>query len=100
MWIQVENILLAGPGFYKVCDFGSSTTPKTAPQSMQEIQLLEAELNKHTTLQYRAPEMCDVWSRKEIGLPAGRLHGTWFYDLIANISSTLDRHMGTWCVAL
>ncbi|KAK9900495.1 hypothetical protein P389DRAFT_165845 [Cystobasidium minutum MCA 4210] len=68
--LKVENILLAGPDFYKVCDFGSATTPKRAPQSMQEIQALEAELNKTTTLQYRAPEMCDVWSRKEVGLPA------------------------------
>lgn len=70
--LKVENILLAGPDFYKVCDFGSATTPKRAPQSMQEIQALEAELNKTTTLQYRAPEMCDVWSRKEVGLPAGK----------------------------
>ena len=35
-----------------------------------EIQALEADLNKTTTLQYRAPEMCDVWSRKGVGLPA------------------------------
>lgn len=72
--LKVENILLAGPDFYKVCDFGSSTTLKRPPQSMQEIQALEAELNKTTTLQYRAPEMCDVWSRKEVGLPAGELN--------------------------
>lgn len=31
---------------------------------MNEIQALEAEINKTTTLQYRAPELVDVWSRK------------------------------------
>jgi serine/threonine protein kinase len=69
--LKVENILLAGPGFYKLCDFGSTAVPKdAAAQTMHEIQELELELNKHTTLQYRAPEMCDVWSRKGVGLPA------------------------------
>jgi serine/threonine protein kinase len=71
--LKVENILLAGPEFYKLCDFGSASTPKRAPQTMQEIQALEADLNKNTTLQYRAPEMCDVWARKEVGLAAGEL---------------------------
>ena len=37
---------------------------------MPEIQALEMDLNKHTTLQYRAPEMCDAWARKPIGPPA------------------------------
>jgi AP2-associated kinase len=33
---------------------------------MQEIRALEADLNKHTTLQYRAPEMVDVYSKRPI----------------------------------
>lgn len=70
--LKVENILLSGPGQYKLCDFGSTAVPKPKPaQTMQEIQELEADLNKHTTIQYRAPEMCDVWSRKGVGLPSG-----------------------------
>ncbi|GAA98654.1 uncharacterized protein L969DRAFT_24528 [Mixia osmundae IAM 14324] len=65
--LKVENILLHSPNLYKICDFGSTTValPKP-PQTMAEIQAMEAELNKSTTMQYRAPEMCDVWSRKGI----------------------------------
>lgn len=71
--LKVENILLAGPNQYKLCDFGSTAVPKPKPaQTMQEIQDLEMDLNKHTTIQYRAPEMCDVWSRKGVGLPSGQ----------------------------
>src|SRR5260221_1370401 len=33
---------------------------------MQEIRALEADLNKPTTLQYRAPEMVDVYSKRPI----------------------------------
>lgn len=65
--LKVENILVAAPNLYKLCDFGSTTTPPAKPpQSTAEIQALEADLNKHTTLQYRAPEMVDVWSRKGV----------------------------------
>ncbi|KAH9816021.1 kinase-like domain-containing protein [Melampsora americana] len=65
--LKVENILVAAPNLYKLCDFGSTTTPPpNPPQSTAEIQALEADLNKHTTLQYRAPEMVDVWSRKGV----------------------------------
>lgn len=37
---------------------------------MQDIQALEEDLNRTTTLQYRSPEMLDVWARKHVGLPA------------------------------
>lgn len=33
---------------------------------MEEIKLLEADLNRSTTLQYRAPEMVDVYLRRPI----------------------------------
>jgi AP2-associated kinase len=33
---------------------------------MQEIRALEADLNRHTTLQYRAPEMVDVYSKRPV----------------------------------
>lgn len=71
--LQVENILLSptpsisAPAYptYKLCDFGSTTTPLTRiPTAVNEIQALEAEINSTTTLQYRAPELMDVWSRK------------------------------------
>jgi len=74
--LKVENILLAPPPrvspsvgpTYKLCDFGS-TTPilsRRAPKSLDEVKKLEADLNKHTTLQYRAPEMVDVYQRRII----------------------------------
>src|SRR5260221_14720608 len=58
--LKVENILQSSPTSFKLCDFGSATTISSSPSNMQEIRALEADLNKHTTLQYRAPEMVDV----------------------------------------
>ncbi|KAF8522851.1 hypothetical protein JB92DRAFT_1670305 [Gautieria morchelliformis] len=65
--LKVENILQSSLTRYKLCDFGSSThvLPRP-PSSMHEIRLLEADLNKHTTLQYRAPEMVDVHLRRPV----------------------------------
>lgn len=74
--LKVENILLAPPPkenpaagpTYKLCDFGSSTPilSRRAPRSLEEVKRLEADLNRHTTLQYRAPEMVDVYQRRVI----------------------------------
>lgn len=74
--LKVENILLSPPPpanprigpTYKLCDFGSSKALLTrrAPRSLEEVKRLEADLNKHTTLQYRAPEMVDVYQRRPI----------------------------------
>ena len=36
------------------------------PANTQELRLLETDLNRHTTLQYRAPEMIDVHLRRPI----------------------------------
>lgn len=65
--LKVENILQSSPTSYKLCDFGSATpvSPKP-PSSTAEIRALEADLNRHTTLQYRAPEMVDVYSRRPV----------------------------------
>lgn len=52
-------------GHYVLCDFGSATgkvlqgTSQTAPAVMEEIQ-------KYTTLSYRAPEMVDIYSGRPI----------------------------------
>ncbi|KAF5385004.1 hypothetical protein D9615_001210 [Tricholomella constricta] len=64
--LKVENILQSSPTSYKLCDFGSATIVSRPPASTQEIRALEAELNRHTTLQYRAPEMVDVYSRRPV----------------------------------
>ncbi|KAI0243793.1 Ark- serine/threonine protein kinase, partial [Massospora cicadina] len=51
----------------KLCDFGSSTTQQIAPGSVISVaraQVLEDELARCTTLQYRAPEMLDLFQRR------------------------------------
>ncbi|TBU62506.1 hypothetical protein BD310DRAFT_918547 [Dichomitus squalens] len=64
--LKVENILQASPTSYKLCDFGSATPVQKVPTNTQELRMLEADLNRHTTLQYRAPEMIDVHLRRPI----------------------------------
>ncbi|KAG8936358.1 hypothetical protein FRC02_002951 [Tulasnella sp. 418] len=65
--LKVENILQAGPMSFKLCDFGSSATAATRPPAnTAEIRALEHDLNRHTTLQYRAPEMVDPYLRRPI----------------------------------
>ncbi|KAF9417757.1 hypothetical protein BGZ94_009873 [Podila epigama] len=67
--IKVENILLSNND-YKLCDFGSASTNilrgDNIPRNVKDIQMLEEEINNHTTLQYRAPEMVDLYMRKGI----------------------------------
>ncbi|KAJ1026959.1 hypothetical protein NDA16_002252 [Ustilago loliicola] len=83
--LKVENILMApstDPGTipgsrstssnlkatFKLCDFGSAAPVLSwkPAKSMDEVKRVEADLNKHTTLQYRAPEMVDVYQRRVI----------------------------------
>ena len=53
---------------FKLCDFGSAAPviSRKPARSMEEVKRVEADLNKHTTLQYRAPEMVDVYQRRVI----------------------------------
>lgn len=83
--LKVENILMApstDPGTipgsrstssnlkatFKLCDFGSAAPvlSRKPAKSIDEVKRVEADLNKHTTLQYRAPEMVDVYQRRVI----------------------------------
>jgi AP2-associated kinase len=64
--LKVENILQSSATSYKLCDFGSTAAVARPPSSTQEIRMLEADLNRHTTLQYRAPEMVDAYLRRPI----------------------------------
>ncbi|KAI0830886.1 hypothetical protein BC628DRAFT_1531622 [Trametes gibbosa] len=64
--LKVENILQASATSYKLCDFGSATPVQKVPSNTQELRMLEEELNRYTTLQYRAPEMIDVHLRRPI----------------------------------
>lgn len=62
--IKIENVLrtTSNPPRFKLCDFGSCfpVLSRRAAKSTEEIQRCERELNQHTTMQYRAPEMIDL----------------------------------------
>ncbi|KAI8138197.1 kinase-like domain-containing protein [Fennellomyces sp. T-0311] len=66
--LKVENILILSQDHYKLCDFGSAALSKGSyvPTNLQEIQKIEDDIQRHTTLQYRAPEMIDIYQRKPI----------------------------------
>ena len=70
--LKVENILQAGERCFKLCDFGSAATVAVKPPSTTaEIRALEQDIMCHTTLQYRAPEMVDVYQRLPIDDKSG-----------------------------
>ncbi|KAI4210768.1 MAG: hypothetical protein LQ351_006444 [Letrouitia transgressa] len=67
--LKVENILITSSGSsrkYKLCDFGSAAPPRPAATSAAEGRLIEDDISKHTTLQYRSPEMIDVYRKHPI----------------------------------
>ncbi|KAK6534218.1 hypothetical protein TWF281_005551 [Arthrobotrys megalospora] len=65
--LKIENILITPePRTYKLCDFGSSAEPRPAGQNVGECRLIEEDIQKHTTLQYRSPEMIDVFRGQPI----------------------------------
>ncbi|KAL8688213.1 MAG: hypothetical protein Q9218_005819, partial [Villophora microphyllina] len=67
--LKVENILITTSGTsrrYKLCDFGSTAPPRPAATSAAEGRLIEEDVQKHTTLQYRSPEMIDVYRKHPI----------------------------------
>ncbi|KAJ2802000.1 Ark- serine/threonine protein kinase, partial [Coemansia guatemalensis] len=73
--LKVENILASsateaeGSELYKLCDFGSATTNIVAADSRLsrgEIVAMEDEIQRMTTLEYRAPEMIDLYLRRGI----------------------------------
>ena len=67
--LKVENVLITTSGnsrIYKLCDFGSSAQPRPAAKNAAEGRLIEDDIQRHTTLQYRSPEMIDVYRRQPI----------------------------------
>ena len=76
--LKIENVLSAPtssaerPLTFKLCDFGSTTFPASMPPSNKiEAESLAMDLNKHTTLQYRSPEMVEPMLGWAVGLPSG-----------------------------
>ena len=79
--IKLENILLDSQHNSILCDFGSAillSSSTTIPNQFQQypsnqlttqlIQQLEEDIQRYTTLAYRAPEMIDLYSRLPITL--------------------------------
>ncbi|GAM88268.1 hypothetical protein ANO11243_063010 [Dothideomycetidae sp. 11243] len=70
--LKVENVLISKPpssssnALYKLCDFGSSAPPRPAATNTAEGRLIEDDIQRHTTMQYRSPEMVDVWRKLPI----------------------------------
>ncbi|CAJ0584794.1 unnamed protein product, partial [Mesorhabditis spiculigera] len=72
--LKVENILVdernrgAAP-IYVLCDFGSATT-RVLSTDAYPISAIQEEIERYTTLSYRAPEMIDLYSGRPIGTKA------------------------------
>ena len=69
--LKVENVLISKSSSgkettYKLCDFGSAAVPRPAATTAEEGRLIEEDVQKHTTMQYRSPEMIDVWRKQPI----------------------------------
>ncbi|KAI9735295.1 MAG: hypothetical protein M1818_006489 [Claussenomyces sp. TS43310] len=67
--LKVENVLITSAGGsrrFKLCDFGSTAPPRPAGSTAIECRLIEEDVQKHTTLQYRSPEMVDVYRKQPI----------------------------------
>lgn len=59
--LKIENVLISGDGTYKLCDFGSVSPVLRPPKNSQEFHILEEDIQRHTTAQYRSPEMIDIY---------------------------------------
>lgn len=67
--LKVENVLITITGSkrkFKLCDFGSAAPPRAAPQTVVECRLIDEDIQRHTTMQYRSPEMIDVYRKQPI----------------------------------
>lgn len=67
--LKVENVLIVTTGSkkkFKLCDFGSAAAPIPAPTTVVECRLVDEDIQKHTTIQYRSPEMVDVYRKQPI----------------------------------
>ena len=67
--LKVENVLITLHGDkrkFKLCDFGSAAPPRPAPQTVAECRLIDEDVQRHTTMQYRSPEMVDVYRKQPI----------------------------------
>lgn len=98
--LKVENILQASATSFKLCDFGSAVpTSLRAPSTTAELRALESDLNRHTTLQYRAPEMVDVYLRRPVDEKSGGFERHFVYYAKLKLSLAV-RYLGIGCSAV
>lgn len=71
--IKIENVLIDAHHHFKLGDFGSVSPPIGPPKDHQEFQALGHDILYHTTAQYRAPEMIDLYR----GLPIDEKSDIW-----------------------
>ena len=67
--IKVENVLKGDNNDWKLCDFGSATSVSIQAGISLPVNLirqLEDEIAECTTIHYRPPELCDLYSRNGI----------------------------------
>lgn len=67
--LKVENVLITSRGSskrFKLCDFGSAAPPRPAPTTVAECRMMDEDVQRHTTLQYRSPEMIDVYRKQPL----------------------------------
>ncbi|XP_055616457.1 BMP-2-inducible protein kinase [Toxorhynchites rutilus septentrionalis] len=67
--LKIENILQNDIGNFVLCDFGSATSRVLNPNTHGRT-VVEEEIQKYTTLSYRAPEMIDLFSGQDITVKA------------------------------
>lgn len=63
--LKIENILITEEGNFVLCDFGSATSRVLNPEK-HGVVFVEEEIQKYTTLSYRAPEMVDLYNATNI----------------------------------
>ncbi|XP_057308841.1 AP2-associated protein kinase 1-like [Hydractinia symbiolongicarpus] len=59
--LKVENILRKETGDFVLCDFGSATFGVMNP-TQDGVRKVDDEIQKYTTVSYRAPEMIDLYA--------------------------------------
>jgi len=71
--IKIENVLIDANHDFKLCDFGSTSSPIMPPKDQNQFQLLSHDILYQTTPQYRSPEMIDLYR----GVPIDEKSDIW-----------------------
>ncbi|VDL19481.1 unnamed protein product, partial [Hymenolepis diminuta] len=101
--LKIENLLIDHRKNIVLCDFGSATSRILHPAKHGTLRCQE-EIEKYTTLAYRAPEMADLYSGVALGPPVDIwalgcvLYGLCFFALPFGPGSALAIQTGRYTV--